>query len=188
MSVMRRRMMLRQPYTRLEYIVLNGCPVKVPEVYVRYTDTVTMAVSQLGGYVLWWPDLPNGTRCAVVSARIEWFTPVGQDAVWLPDWNGGGMKHYRVRAGLVESLDTGESAAILNTPTGEEAGPVQLGINESRNVRFGAFAVERDGAPVLDLIAVADLNGTPCMFDRVTRRFFYGQGAGTVEAGPAMEE
>jgi hypothetical protein len=39
---------------------------------------------------------------------------------------------------------------------------------------------------VRDMIPVLDLNGTPCLYDKVTQQFFYNQGTGQFIAGPAL--
>ena len=41
---------------------------------------------------------------------------------------------------------------------------------------------------VRDFIPVLDLHGTPCMYDKVTRQFFYNQGTGNFIAGPIINE
>lgn len=41
---------------------------------------------------------------------------------------------------------------------------------------------------VRDFIPVLDDKGTPCMFDKVTRQFFYNQGTGQFIAGPVVNQ
>jgi hypothetical protein len=41
---------------------------------------------------------------------------------------------------------------------------------------------------VRDFIPALDFNGVPCMYDKVTKQFFYNQGTGDFIAGPAVGE
>lgn len=41
---------------------------------------------------------------------------------------------------------------------------------------------------ILDLIPVLDINGTPCMFDKVEHKFYYNAGTGDFIAGPVIGE
>ena len=48
------------------------------------------------------------------------------------------------------------------------------------------FQIYDNDILVHDFIPVLDKNGTPCMYDKVTKIFFYNQGTGDFIAGPAI--
>ena len=52
---------------------------------------------------------------------------------------------------------------------------------------YGAWLKDGNGDLVADFIPVLDLNGVPCMYDRVTDTFFYNSGMGDFIAGPVIE-
>ena len=181
MSVMRRRMMLQQPYTQLEYLITMRSRFIIPDMYVRYTDVFTVAV-KASGYLFSF-STPGGLNCSLTDFWLNWFNRSG---TMLPSRTGI-VDPFQIHENQVENLTTGKTATIANTPTDEEAGPVSVGMLSGNQVKIGACSIERDGALILDMIPVVDLNGTPCMFERVTRTYIYAEGDGTVEAGPVME-
>lgn len=55
-----------------------------------------------------------------------------------------------------------------------------------QNVKIYYFQIYDNNVLVRDFIPVLDATGTPCMFDKVTKQFFYNQGTGNFIAGPAI--
>ena len=45
---------------------------------------------------------------------------------------------------------------------------------------------ESNGVKIRDFVPVLDMNGTPCMFDKVEQKFYYNQGTGDFIAGPVI--
>ena len=47
-----------------------------------------------------------------------------------------------------------------------------------RNLRIYSFTISKDGEKIMNLIPALDRNGTPCMYDTVSKRTFYNAGTG----------
>ena len=58
-------------------------------------------------------------------------------------------------------------------------GGVQTFGGKASGVRFGSVSIGHNGTLIRDFITVMDKSGVPCMYDRVTKSFFYNQGTGT---------
>ena len=48
-----------------------------------------------------------------------------------------------------------------------------------RNLRIYSFTISKDGKKIMNLIPALDRNGTPCMYDTVSRQTFYNAGQGS---------
>ena len=48
-----------------------------------------------------------------------------------------------------------------------------------RNLRIYSFTISKDGNKIMNLIPALDRNGTPCMYDTVSRQTFYNAGQGS---------
>ena len=61
-----------------------------------------------------------------------------------------------------------------------EAGTLIIfrGTNSFGKIRIKRFYITRDGAYTLNLIPALDRNGTPCMYDTVSKQTFYNERAG----------
>ena len=61
-----------------------------------------------------------------------------------------------------------------------EAGTMIIfrGTNALGKVRIKRFYITRDGAYTLNLIPALDRNGTPCMYDTVSKQTFYNERTG----------
>lgn len=62
-----------------------------------------------------------------------------------------------------------------------EAGTLIIfrGTNNHGKLRIKRFYITRDGAYTLNLIPALDRNGTPCMYDTVSKQTFYNAGQGS---------
>lgn len=47
-----------------------------------------------------------------------------------------------------------------------------------RNLRIYSFTISKDGDKIMNLIPALDRNGTPCMYDTVSKKTFYNAGTG----------
>ena len=47
-----------------------------------------------------------------------------------------------------------------------------------RNLRIYSFTISKDGKKIINLIPALDRNGTPCMYDTVSKNTFYNAGTG----------
>ena len=47
-----------------------------------------------------------------------------------------------------------------------------------RNLRIYSFTISKDGNKIMNLIPALDRNGTPCMYDTVSKQTFYNKGTG----------
>lgn len=47
-----------------------------------------------------------------------------------------------------------------------------------RNLRIYSFTISKDGEKIMNLIPALDRNGTPCMYDTVSKKTFYNAGTG----------
>ena len=57
-----------------------------------------------------------------------------------------------------------------------------------KNARVYKFKLTDNDVLVRDMIPVLDMDGTPCMYDKVEGKFYYNQGTGQFIAGPVIEE
>ena len=48
-----------------------------------------------------------------------------------------------------------------------------------RNLRIYSFTISKDGNKIMNLIPTLDRNGTPCMYDTVSKQTFYNAGQGS---------
>ena len=48
-----------------------------------------------------------------------------------------------------------------------------------KNLRIYSFTISKDGKKIMNLIPALDRNGTPCMYDTVSRQTFYNAGQGS---------
>ena len=55
---------------------------------------------------------------------------------------------------------------------------ILMGTNGFGEIRIKRFYITRDGAYTLNLIPALDRNGTPCMYDTVSKQTFYNAGTG----------
>ena len=47
-----------------------------------------------------------------------------------------------------------------------------------KNLRIYSFTISKDGKKIMNLITALDRNGTPCMYDTVSKQTFYNEGTG----------
>ena len=47
-----------------------------------------------------------------------------------------------------------------------------------KNLRIYSFTISKDGKKIMNLIPALDRNGTPCMYDTVSKQTFYNAGTG----------
>ena len=47
-----------------------------------------------------------------------------------------------------------------------------------RNIRIYSFTISKDGNKIMNLIPALDRNGTPCMYDSISKQTFYNAGTG----------
>ena len=48
-----------------------------------------------------------------------------------------------------------------------------------KNLRIYSFTISKDGKKIMNLIPALDRNGTPCMYDTVSKQTFYNAGQGS---------
>ena len=60
------------------------------------------------------------------------------------------------------------------------------GATSGQPIRIYRWIYESNGVKIRDFIPVLDMNGTPCMFDKVEQKFYYNQGTGDFIAGPVI--
>ena len=48
-----------------------------------------------------------------------------------------------------------------------------------KNLRVYSFTISKDGSKIMNLIPALDRNGTPCMYDTVSKQTFYDAGQGS---------
>ena len=48
-----------------------------------------------------------------------------------------------------------------------------------KNLRIYSFTISKDGKKIMNLIPALDRNGTPCMYDTVSKQTFYNAGKGS---------
>lgn len=57
-------------------------------------------------------------------------------------------------------------------------GQAMVGDTYCRNLRIYSFTISKDGKKIMNLIPALDRNGTPCMYDSVSKQTFYNAGTG----------
>ena len=58
------------------------------------------------------------------------------------------------------------------------AGKAMVNDTYCRNLRIYSFTISKDGGKIMNLIPALDRNGTPCMYDTVSKQTFYNAGTG----------
>lgn len=58
------------------------------------------------------------------------------------------------------------------------AGKAMVNDTYCRNLRIYSFTISKDGNKIMNLIPALDRNGTPCMYDTVSKQTFYNAGTG----------
>lgn len=58
------------------------------------------------------------------------------------------------------------------------AGKAMVNGTYCRNLRIYSFTISKDGNKIMNLIPALDRNGTPCMYDTVSKQTFYNAGTG----------
>ncbi len=83
----------------------------------------------------------------------------------------------KVLVGTGDSEKTGGNIALFSSQNGDRKG-------SSRIYKF--FIKNSNGDFIIDLIPVLDKEGTPCMYDKVEKKFYYNQGTGDFIKGPEV--
>ena len=89
-------------------------------------------------------------------------------------------KNQLVVNGKVFLIDSGSyvcahSLILFGT---NRAGKAMVDDTYCRNLRIYSFTISKDGNKIMNLIPALDRNGTPCMYDTVSKQTFYNAGTG----------
>ena len=83
------------------------------------------------------------------------------------------------------TFTTGENLFLFASLDTRQGTPIFLG---APSVKIYSAKIYDNDVLVRDFIPVLDKNGTPCMFDKVEKKFYYNQGTGQFIAGPVIGE
>lgn len=125
-------------------------------------------------------DLSNN-----IGIRVCKFSKKGYDATWII-LNSGvqySVQIYKNKFSVnskVFSADSGPyvcaySLILFGT---KRNGKAMVDGTYCRNLRIYSFAISKDGNKIMNLIPALDRNGTPCMYDTVSKQTFYNAGTG----------
>ena len=186
-------------YTQLEYIESTGTQyIDTGIVPTSLGDALGMSVkvyiTQKQSYVSLdcgivgsRNGINNKNECQLTSYRYGLFRWGAREYVLGSRYLQGATAVFNVK-NLTYSSEVGSSVSKGTMPEGEVLSdyPMTLfALNISGSVsQFGILRVFYltlfDGdEPILDFVPVLDASGTPCMFDKVSRKCFYNNGTGT---------
>ena len=114
------------------------------------------------------------------SLYCRYFTSTGKGATPIPiEKFPDDKKYHHIMLSQGGFYADGNFAGAL---PGEraEAGKliIFMGTSAGGAIRIKRFYITRDGAYTLNLIPALDRNGTPCMYDTVSKQTFYNAGGG----------
>lgn len=103
------------------------------------------------------------------------------------NWNKNTITYYvndNIRPQVTINFDNFSSINSLHIMhTNRITSLPEMGI-----IRLYYFQIYDNDVLVRDMIPVLDKNGVPCMYDKVTKQYFYNQGTGNFIAGPVISE
>ena len=87
--------------------------------------------------------------------------------------------HFAINSKVI-SADSGSyvcaySLILFGT---NRTGKAMVSDRYCRNLRIYSFTISKDGNKIMNLIPALDRNGTPCMYDTVSKQTFYNAGTG----------
>ncbi len=85
------------------------------------------------------------------------------------------------------NLNTGTWQSTLDITLGSNLSSGEFGFLQD-GLRIYYFKIYTGNTLVHDLIPVLDYNDVPCMYDKITERYFYNSGTGNFIAGPIVNE
>lgn len=177
-------------YTRVEYIESNG---------VQYIDTGIMLTTKTD--YLFVGAITENTKTGWIAGAPTWIgihKKANQVAVTQ---TSNGMMYMPVEVNKVFSIGLyGDKVYFNNVETNKLTRrnatkslflfayhhTNDTGSIHSSN-RMYSFTIWEDGVLVRDFIPVLDLDGVACMYDMVSKTFFYNQGKGDFIAGNKIE-
>ena len=125
-------------------------------------------------------DLSNN-----IGIRVCKFSKKGYDATWII-LNSGVQYSVQICKNKfsvnskVFSADSGSyvcaySLILFGT---KRNGNAMVNGTYCKNLRIYSFTISKDGNKIMNLIPALDRNGTPCMYDTVSKQTFYNAGTG----------
>lgn len=116
--------------------------------------------------------------------RIYWGTNVKNNDILELSWNKN-IIEYTINNSDSYFIDTADVYF-------KDYAPLYLytlyRANTPSNIKIYYFQIYDNDVLVRDFIPVLDIEGTPCMYDKVERKFYYNAGAGDFIAGPLIGE
>lgn len=190
------------PFTQLEYIESTG---------TQYIDTGIKADNNNLTFKIGLSYLRNnqyigsseayreqGTADVGLNSNnalfINWGTYTSSGSVLQSNYPLETLVEIEIKAGSLVKLNgnnTGVTAQNVSFTNGRSANFILNGTSDAYTESIGCsamrthyFIVENAGIEALHLIPVKDPNGVVCMYDTISKQFFYNSGTGDFIAGP----
>lgn len=179
-------------YTPIEYIEFTGTQqITIPIATTNYVHGKIGFIPTSGGNTSY--NLAGNGDCSLLYNRSGnrynlWLNGNFFSSVSTPLGTYGDVE-YICSVGL-KSL-TVDGVSISGTNTVEIIVSSMRFNSYSQQALYGRVyyyqLLDKNDNLLLDIIPVRDQDGVPCVYDRVTGRFFYNSGTGNFIAGPVIE-
>ena len=125
-------------------------------------------------------DLSNN-----IGIRVCKFSKLGYDATWIT-LNSGVQysvqmceNQFAVNSKVISAISGSYVCAYSLILFGTKRnGKAMVDGTYCRNLRIYSFTISKDGNKIMNLIPALDRNGTPCMYDSVSKQTCYNAGTG----------
>ena len=181
-------------YTELEYLESSGSQYINLGIVFKNTDEIAIDAAILNTnrdkFLLaprTWNN--NKNRFAMVGGYDYWGIGYGNSStttVMTPKTAKDKLRHtWTYKSKVFEITDLGLKYTATSIAWGGDTTELRLfyGYNAACAGRVYAYQHKRNGALILDLIPVLDKDGTPCMYDKVSKAYYYNSGSGNFTAG-----
>ena len=182
-------------YTELEYLESSGSQYINLGIVFKNTDEIyidAMVLNTNRDKFLLAPRTwnSNKNRFAMVGGYDYWGIGYGDSSttttVMTPKTAKDKLRHtWTYKNKVFEVVDLGLKYTATAIAWGGDTTELRLffGYNAACAGRVYSYKHKRNGALILDLIPVLDKDGTPCMYDKVSKAYYYNSGSGNFTAG-----
>lgn len=182
-------------YTELLYLESSGSQYINLGVVFKNTDEIyidAMLLNTNSDKFLLAPNQWNNNknRFGMVGGYDYWGVGYGNTSTtqsnYTPKTSKDKNRHtFTYKDKVFNITDLGLTYKATSVAWGGDTKPLRLfyGYNAACAGRIYAYQHKRDGTMLLDLIPVLDKDGVACMYDKVSKGFFYNSGSGNFTAG-----
>lgn len=178
------------PYQRIEYLESTGTQYIDTGVVPNLNTTLkaSVAIQNSNTVVVAFGSRSSGTYDTSTDQFYGGFGGVENTDVWY--YSGTQQivlkNKYQDRT-FFDFICSNSNATTAATQSITLFGLNKLGTVVSYAEKMKTVQIYNNNTLVRDFIPVLDSSGVPCMYDKVTKQFFYNQGTGQFIAGPVIQ-